>query len=44
MGALLMLMAKVGYSYAVAELGVNYFDSTDIRDLLLDRRMMCLIL
>lgn len=38
MGALLMLMAKVGYSYAVAELGVNYFDSTDIRDLLLDRR------
>ena len=33
-----LLLAKIGYSYAVAELGIGAFDGSEIRDLLKDRR------
>lgn len=33
-----MMLAKIGYCYAMAEYGEAYFDATDIRDLLLGNR------
>lgn len=37
-GPFAMMLAKIGYCYAMAEYGESYFRSGDIRDLLLGRR------
>ncbi|KQT37651.1 HNH endonuclease [Methylophilus sp. Leaf414] len=35
-GAIQHMVAKIAYSYAIAEKGLDYFDSTEIRKILLD--------
>jgi hypothetical protein len=35
-GAIQHMVAKIAYSYAIAEKGLNYFDSTEIRKILLE--------